>query len=270
VTALFVWRNRIELHDSWDYQQGEGPFQVVQGLPAVYEGLLRSCPFCRSNYRTDIQRESGLPIQTRTSVCTLCGFDLRLTNFTVVPKDSWKQLNPVAVGNEDISVSGLKRLDLNSAELGLSEVGTHLKRKYDDVHHLLPRRFEELVADVYRHLGFDARLTKQTRDGGYDIVLLEHSSGRQIIVECKRYSPENTVGVGVVDRVLGVQLRKGIREAKIVTTSRFTLNAVTASQEVAYYSLDLVDGEDLLRNLDVYDAKLPPLSLVERLAAEDV
>src|SRR5262249_26534719 len=35
---------------------------------------------------------------------------------------------------------------------------------------LTPRRFEELIASLFRNHGFKVELTARTRDGGYDIV----------------------------------------------------------------------------------------------------
>jgi hypothetical protein len=261
MTSLFVWRDRIELKKNWSYQEGEGPFDVVRGLPDIYRNILNSCPFCGNYYVTKVEHHSPLPMQERTSRCERCGFDFKLFNFTVVPKNSWKQKDPVAFGNEDVDAASLKRLDINNAELGLSELGSHLKRRFGDVYALSPRRFEEFVADIYSNLGFSTRLTQQTRDGGFDIVLLEHNSGRQIIVECKRYSGGNKVGLGVVDRVLGVQLRTGIRQAKIVTTSHFTKDAIAASKQVTNFDLELVDADALLNNMEVYNEPLPPLSI---------
>ena len=56
-----------------------------------------------------------------------------------------------------------------------------------------PREFEELVADVYRGLGYEVELTQQARDGGVDIVA--SGDGERIAIECKRYGPGSSVGV---------------------------------------------------------------------------
>ena len=47
---------------------------------------------------------------------------------------------------------------------------TSLKQKPSNLRNLSPREFEELLADILRDLGWDVELTKQTRDGGADIL----------------------------------------------------------------------------------------------------
>jgi len=164
-------------------------------------------------------------------------------------------------------VAQLKTLEINSSELGLGELGSYLRRNVSDIYALAPRRFESLVADIFRNLGYHAQLTKETRDGGYDI-LLSDTEGNQILVECKRYAQHRRVCVSTVRELLGVQLCKGVRFGKLVTTTVFTEPARTAALEVnrgeTGFHLDLVDLEDLTRHLSVYNVALPPQELLRR------
>jgi restriction system protein len=158
-------------------------------------------------------------------------------------------------------------MKVDDAKLGLDELGAHLKRKFSDVYSISPRRFEELVANIYRHLGYDVRLTKSTRDGGFDVILLDAGSDEQIIVECKKYSLHRKVGIGVVRELLGAQVLGGFSEAKLVTSSHFTFVAEEVPSKLLEMStsfhLELVDADQLLRNLEVYNKELPPLYLLE-------
>lgn len=160
----------------------------------------------------------------------------------------------------------LRHFDVNDAELGLSQLGAFLRRYPDYLASMYPRRFEELVGDVYKSLGYGVRLTKQTRDGGYDLVIIEKSSGEMRLIECKRYKKGRKVGVGIVRTLHGVQLRMGIKQAKIITTSEFTKPAMVETQAVASrsgYAVDLVDAEELTRLLGVYDPLAGPLSAMK-------
>ena len=71
---------------------------------------------------------------------------------------------------------------------------------------------------------------QQTRDGGFDLRIIENRSGEVYLVECKKYSNNNPIGIAVVRQMLGVQLLIGIHRAKIVTTSRFSKNAVVGAE----------------------------------------
>lgn len=167
--------------------------------------------------------------------------------------------------------STLRQFEINDSALTLQELGSHLRRRFRDVYSLSPRRFELLIADAFRNQGFEVRLTKTTRDGGYDLHLLESSSGTQVLVECKRYRKDRKVGVAPVRQLLGVQVREGVRRATLITTSGFTTGAKEESlqaRNTSGFSIQLMDADDILRALSVYNALLPPLDLHPVLRAK--
>lgn len=165
------------------------------------------------------------------------------------------------------SFSTLKKLHLDDSELGLAELGSHLKRRFTDIYSLSPHRFEELVADTFCQLGYLCRLTPCSRDGGYDIVLLQNSTGAQILVQCKRYAKQKKVHVGHVRELLGVQLFEGAQRAIFVTTSSFTEPAVRMAKLLEArqnsFSMQLVDADSLVKALEVYNELLPPIHLLD-------
>jgi len=259
---LFVWRDSLEFENT-DVSSGSDTRVAKPEPPAVYAGYETVCPFCGGTYRRLKERHenyAGGWLDEYSDECVRCGFTYTYEDSDLI--DIQMQL-PVSYLQKKLSLKILKRMDVNSAELGLEELGTHLKRSFTDVYSLEPRRFEELVADVYAHLGYIPRLTQQSRDGGYDIALLERSTGKQIIVECKRYAAERRVRVGTVRELLGVQLATGIPNAMLVTTATFTDPAMelanSVGQGLSGYSLELIDAERLARALEIYDISLPPL-----------
>jgi len=152
----------------------------------------------------------------------------------------------------------LRKFSINDREnVSLRELGTFLRRHFTDATRLSPRRMEELVEDVFKQHGYRTRLTAQTRDGGADILFLDADGGVDAIVEVKRYS--SAVGIALVQRVVGAIVSFGARRAYVVTTSRFTSPARNQEALVAQngYSLELWDGQRLLRELDVYREDLP-------------
>jgi restriction system protein len=102
---------------------------------------------------------------------------------------------------------------------------------------LPPRKFEELIASVFRQSGFDVELTPETRDGGIDIIAIRKDGlvGNGLhLIECKRYLPHNTVGIGVVQRLLGVVEQHKATKGVIVTTSGFSRDACVVAESAKH------------------------------------
>ena len=89
------------------------------------------------------------------------------------------------------------------------------------------RKFEEAIAEILERDGYKTELTKQSRDGGRDILAyLPHSLGNSLfLVECKRYAEENKVGIEIVQRIFGVFSGEKATASAIVTTSDFSSDA---------------------------------------------
>ena len=108
-----------------------------------------------------------------------------------------------------------------------------------------PRKFEEVIAELLHAKGFEVNLTKQTRDGGYDILALQKIAGLPIkfLVECKRYN-KRKVGVDIIrsfcDVIRTEQANKGI----IFTTSYFSKDSHKKQTELGTM-LDLKDRGDI-------------------------
>jgi hypothetical protein len=114
----------------------------------------------------------------------------------------------------------------------------------DRLHH---RSFEAIVAEVLREKGWQVELTKQTRDGGYDVLAIRTDSlgvTVKLIVECKLFGLGHPVGVAMVDRLVGVSVRER-SSAMLVTNSRFTRTAWKTWQRQGKRDLSLVDRDAL-------------------------
>jgi len=113
------------------------------------------------------------------------------------------------------------------------EVLAYFGRHPETMYSLTPRKFEELVATVLRNNGFEVELTPETRDGGIDIIAARKSGiGGETLhfVECKRYARTNKVGIGIVQRMMGVVEQHRATQGIIVTTSSFTRDAQVTAQ----------------------------------------
>ena len=102
-----------------------------------------------------------------------------------------------------------------------------LKTNPELLRDLPPRRFEEIVADILARQGYQVELTPASGDGGFDIYAAKSETlGRFLyLVECKRYTPPQKVGVRVVRELHGVVQAKGANAGIVVTTSYFTSRA---------------------------------------------
>ena len=116
------------------------------------------------------------------------------------------------------------------------------------VYNLELYEFEELVADVFRRMGFNANVTQKTHDGGKDIVATFEMGGvlYTTYFECKRYSPDKPVGVEIVRELYAVMEMERVDKGVIVTTSHFTRGAVTEAQRLNG-RIRLIDFHELCR-----------------------
>ena len=105
--------------------------------------------------------------------------------------------------------------------------------------------FEHEVADVYRKLGYLAKVTKQSADGGIDIILSKN--GRTSYVQCKHYAPTTPVHVHEIREFFGVCMRCRFN-GFFVHTSSHTPDAkeFASDPEVRKY-LQIISLEQLMK-----------------------
>lgn len=117
------------------------------------------------------------------------------------------------------------------------EMFAYFTRHPDQMRLIPPRRFEELVAAIFKNNGFDVTLTPETRDGGIDIFAVQKNvlGGNLLhLIECKRYAANNKVGIGVVQRLAGIVDQHRANRGVIVTTSTFTEDADEVRRMMPY------------------------------------
>ncbi len=192
--------------------------------------------------------------------CGLCGWQYSVY-------DDW---SPVGYLDEvsdfkHYCINELKYFSINDADMALRELGTHIKNHYSDIYFLKPRRFEELVGDIYSTIGYEVILTKQTTDRGADLILLGGPRKESIIVECKRYSAKRAVGIGHIQRLIGVKISFNAKKAILVTSSYFSQPAIREAYHFRElkYETSLVDGYELAKMLRIYNDKLPPIDKIK-------
>ena len=120
-----------------------------------------------------------------------------------------------------------------------------------------PRKFEELVAAMFRNQGYDVTLTPRSNDGGTDVIAVQRSGigTAMIIVECKRYAETNKVGVEIVRGLYGVLEHRKATRGIIATTSFFTRGATQFCNDIPY-RLALADFSTLTRELNEWKTQI--------------
>lgn len=120
----------------------------------------------------------------------------------------------------------------------------HASQAINDLNRLSPADFEELVAETFRTLGYEARRTGHTGDHGIDVEL-RTKSGKRWIMQCKRY--RTSVGEGIVRDLYGVLISEKASRAILVTSAEITPPAETWARGKPIY---LIDGKDFLKLIE--------------------
>ena len=108
------------------------------------------------------------------------------------------------------------------------ELIAYLSKHPDLLYELAPRKFEEVIAAIFKNQRFNVELTPQTRDGGFDVIAVQKddlTGESRYLIECKRYAARRTVDVGVVRSLYGVVTDQKATKGIIATTAFFTKDA---------------------------------------------
>lgn len=119
---------------------------------------------------------------------------------------------------------------------------------------LTHREFEEFTADLLRAMGYQARVTPYSQDGGVDVIAHRDPLGvepPQIKVQCKHHT--GTVSAPEVQQLVGTQ---GPGELSVfVTLGSYTRDALMIERQRP--GLRLLSGEDVVDLVLEYYSKLP-------------
>jgi len=225
--------NFIEFNDI-----DEGISELANTIETLQHNLL-------SSQVTELHSVVPVFLELISGLATDYEYDYFPVNF----EDAEENLRLFTIKN-DKTIYTLERPNLISPVLVApisNELFALLVREPTLLYKISPRKFEEIIAEVFYRNGFEVELTKATRDGGKDIVAFTNKMGvrTKYIVECKRYSETNKVSLGLVQRLLGVKMAESANKAILATTSSFTRDAkVFAKNHV--WDLDLKDFNDIL------------------------
>lgn len=143
--------------------------------------------------------------------------------------------------------------DLKIKELKAESYKSLLKnKKY--LQSIDPFEFEELIAKIYRLMGFNAMVTSNIKDGGKDIILEKNTE--KYYVECKRFGDRTIVTRPDIQKLYGAMTADNIKNGIFVCTSRFTSDAIeyVNKQNIPIELIDLLKLQKMIIN-EVKDDK---------------
>lgn len=111
-----------------------------------------------------------------------------------------------------------------------------------DINALSGVDFENLCYVLLQKNGFEVETTKQSGDGGIDLIAYNHKpflSGKYII-QCKRYA--GGVGEPILRDLYGVVMAERANKGILITTGYFSMSAIKFASDK---NLELIDGEKL-------------------------
>lgn len=156
---------------------------------------------------------------------------------------------------ELLSPAAMQRVSFDLSEIN-DELIKYLARHPEKMRALHPRKFEELVAELFRDKGYDVELTRFSKDGGFDIRAIRKTDvGLGLtLIECKRFAADRPVGVTLIRGLFGVVEKERATGGLFVTTSYFTRGANAFKNDLKH-RLDLTDFDRLSGMLKDYRKK---------------
>lgn len=120
-----------------------------------------------------------------------------------------------------------------------------------------PAEFEAVTAEIYRQMGYSAKVTGKAGDLGIDVLLSKN--GEKIGIQCKHY--KGSIGPALIREFVGALEGARLKKGCFVTTSNYTEGAKKAAKRTNW-DIELIDGKKLsrmLNNVDVdFDKELFP------------
>lgn len=122
----------------------------------------------------------------------------------------------------------------------------------ESLEQISPQQFEKVIAELYKKMGYQVRLTPQTKDQGIDIYAkrLSETGTESLAIQCKHYS-NRVVGVEHIRSLYGViQDQPSITKGVLITSSEFSKECKEFAKGKR---IELFDADYLCGLLKKYD-----------------
>jgi len=246
VSRLLGWSSLLNAsrRPMWIYKDIVRDAQAVRAVIDV-----RDCVFCQQKMKLikeDISHpQSGIDaVVLSITFCTMCGWWTKKRDvFTFF--DNFNTTNYA-----DGAVGSLRELDVSDQSVPVEEIRSYLAARYDQRFHVDPWRFEEVVASVYKDIGYRSRVTARSGDGGIDVVL-DGPGNSEIGIQVKRY--RDKIKVEQIRSFVGALYLKRMLRGIFITTSAFQSGAedVARLSRARGIPIELVDADKFYQALGI-------------------
>ncbi|MCI0553880.1 MAG: restriction endonuclease [Anaerolineae bacterium] len=150
----------------------------------------------------------------------------------------------------DGAIGQLRNFDFTDLSTPFDEVSRYLIARYEARFNVHPRIFENVVASVFRNIGYETEVTAYQNDGGIDVVL-RSSNNERTAIQVKRY--RNRIGVEQIRGFTGALFINGITKGIFLTTSSFSRGSKTAAEQssVRGIPIELLDAQRFYNALGI-------------------
>lgn len=218
----------------WSYAE---KIEDTRRLRAAYDLYSRShrCIFCGDEldlgefYEDPSYGDNERNYSFGVSSCVCCGWWFASSNILLIRNGRKREVIGAAGGC-------LKRLDLTDLSTPIADVQTYLTAKYSDRFNMAWQLFEDTVCSVFAGLGYRARVTARSNDGGIDVIL-DGPGDRTVGVQVKRY--KNSIKAAQIRELAGALVLNGLTEGVFVTTSSFQRGAEKSAMLAAARGIPL-------------------------------
>lgn len=280
--------DKIEVGNAFVYLNDKKAPQKLQQLGSQitlhsFIDLDTQCPFCENNlitYGTDNLSDDYYGSNNSNGkehylwYCRNCRFwqwYYFFDEFADEDKECEEQEGCPPSPEQYAYVSKLREFDENLPSSCSKELAQYLRSRPDEWNRYDPRRFEKLVADIFRANYQHAEVIHVGKpdDGGVDIILVE-SQDEQWLVQVKRREKQNSSeGVSTIRNLLGTMVLEGKTRGIVVSTAdHFTLRAQQATQKLKKqgFHIELIDRGILNRMIEPV---LPDRPWIETVKSHD-
>jgi len=124
--------------------------------------------------------------------------------------------------------------------------------KQDSIFDVHPRMLEDIVCSIFKDLGWNARATAYSGDGGIDVIL-DGQDGNTVGIQVKRYKKERRIEAEQIRSLAGALMQGGHTKGIFVATSNYRTGAKRTAQELTEIgvAIELIDAERFLGMLGI-------------------
>lgn len=246
------------------------PYKTLQKFPL----LDRKCPFCAirlsaCEFVEENEDEEGWyppePIIGRIEYCMNCQYWRwhHLDTYQIL-RDGFHEIHEYKS-----HVSKIRQFEETLPDEFSKEISQWLRRNPYLYHELNPRRFEKLVADIFKANYEDAEVMHVGKpdDGGVDVLFIDVEKRQWLIQVKRRENPNSSEPVETIRNLLGTMVLENSSYGMVVSTAdHFTYRAYAAVNRARERGLilKLIDRGKLNRMLDPMLPDRPWLNLLKK------